>query len=167
MGRFRTPAWCAGAALALALAACDDSSDTVAQDTAADQAYTFTIPIYKFFATQRAYIAQGFVPNYIVHSRTLSTSAMRTVTKPNHDTLYSIGWIKLDNGPLEIDTPESGSRYFSLALLDAYTNNFAVRGTRTDGGHAKRLWLVGPAWTGTTPDGTELVRSGTISVSLL
>jgi len=167
MGRSRMAACFTAAALALTLAACNDSSDQVTQDVAADQAYTFSVPIYKFFATQRAYIAQGFVPNHIVHSRTLSTSAMRTVTKPNHDTLYSIAWLKLGNGPLEIDTPESGSRYFSLALLDAYTNNFAVRGTRADGGHAKRLWLVGPTWTGTAPDGTELVRSGTDSVSLL
>jgi hypothetical protein len=164
MGRFRNHAACAIAALGLLLAACDDSSSVLPQDTAADQAYTFTIPIYKFFATQRAYIAQGFVPNYLVHSRALATSALRTVTKPNHDTLYSIAWIKLDNGPIEIDTPESGSRYFSLALMDAYTNNFAVRGTRVDGGHAKRLWLAGPGWTGEVPDGTELVLSETDSV---
>ena len=167
MGRFRNHAACAIAALGLLLAACDDSSNEVSQDAAADQAYTFTIPIYMFAATQRSYISLGFVPNHIVHSRALSTSAMRTVTKPNHDTLYSVAWIKLANGPVEIDTPESGDRYFSLALIDAYTNNFAVRGTRADGGHAKRLWLAGPGWTGTVPEGTELLQSATDSVSLL
>jgi len=155
---------CTAAALCLGLAACDDSSDLPSQDAAAAQAFTFTIPIYKFFATQHAYIAQGFVPNYFVHAHALADATQRSVTKPNHDTLYSIAWIKLDGGPLEIDTPESGTRYFSLALMDAYTNNFAVRGTRVDGGHAQRLWLVGPGWTGDAPEGTVLVHSATNSV---
>ena len=165
MGLFSRVAWRAAALSCLLLAGCDDSSsDLESQDTAAEQAYTFAVPIYKFFATQRSYIAQGFIPNFFVSAHTLADATVRTVTKPNHDTLYSIAWIKLDNGPLEIDTPESGDRYFSLALMDAYTNNFAVRGTRADGGHATRFWLVGPDWTGTAPAGTVLLQSGTNSV---
>lgn len=165
MGLITRVTWRAAALSCLLLAGCNDSSaDLVSQDTAAEQAYTFSVPIYKFFATQRSYIGQGFIPNYFVSAHVLADATLRTVTKPNHDTLYSIAWIKLDNGPLEIDTPESGARYFSLALMDAYTNNFAVRGTRADGGHAKRFWLVGPGWTGAAPEGTVLLQSGTNSV---
>ena len=163
----RTIACGVAAALTLSVAGCGDSSDQPAPADAADQAFTFTIPIYKFYQTQRGYIAQGIVPNFFASSPLLSTSAMRTVTKPNHDTLYSVAFLKLGNGPIEIDTPESGARYFSLALMDAYTNNFAVRGTRVDGGHAMRFWVVGPDFTGTAPEGTVLLQSKTNSVSAL
>jgi len=155
------------AALPLALAGCSDSSGQLPPSIAADQAFTFTIPIYKYYQTQRSYIAQGIVPNVFVSSPLLSTSDMRTVTKPNHDTLYSVAFLKLANGPIEIDTPESGDRYFSLALMDAYTNNFAVRGSRVDSGHAMRFWVVGPGFIGTAPEGTVLLQSKTNSVSAL
>jgi hypothetical protein len=172
MHAFRAGSSLLATSLVLLAAGCGGNSDSApppppvatSQVTAADQAYTYTIPIFKFYATQRAYIAQGIPPNYFVNATTLADATERTVTKPNHDTLYSIAWIKLDNGPLEVDTPDSGTRYFSLAFMDAYTNVFAVHGTRVDGGVAQRLWLVGPGWSGDAPAGTVLVQSQTNSV---
>jgi hypothetical protein len=40
--------------------------------------------------------------------------------------------------------PKCGNRYFSLALMDMYTNNFAILGTRTTGGDGGTFTLVGP-----------------------
>jgi hypothetical protein len=147
-----------------ALAGCGSDDKTSVAD-AADRAYTYALPLYQLSATRElAWSTVVQRPNVFAHSPTLATAASRSVTTPNHDTLYSSAWLLLDGGPLEIDTPDSGSRYFSLALMDFYSNNIAVLGTRRDGGVAKRFWLVGPNWQGTVPDGTELLRSPTNSL---
>jgi hypothetical protein len=58
--------------------------------------------------------------------------------------LYSSAWIDLAAGPAEIAVPGSESRYFSLTLMDLFSNNFAHAGTRTNGARPARLRLVGP-----------------------
>ena len=50
------------------------------------------------------------------------------MTTPNNDTLYSTTQLDLSAGPVTITVPASGDRYLSLALMDAYTNNFAILG---------------------------------------
>ncbi|KWE55927.1 DUF1254 domain-containing protein [Burkholderia sp. MSMB2157WGS] len=135
-----------------------------ATENAANGATIFTIPLYQFYATRQSYIAQGLAPNTFLHGRRLSDASSTTVTKPNHDTLYSIAMLQLDASPVQIDTPASGSRYFSLALMDAYTNNFAIRGTSADNGVAKVFWVVGPNWHGEAPAGVIVLRSSTNAV---
>lgn len=44
-----------------------------------------------------------------------------------------------------------GSRYFSVAFMDMYTNNFGVVGTRTTGGDGGTFMVVGPAQATTDP----------------
>ncbi|AOI82790.1 DUF1254 domain-containing protein [Burkholderia cepacia] len=136
----------------------------VATENAANSATLFTIALYQFYATRQSYIAQGLAPNTFLHNRQLSDASSTSVTKPNHDTLYSIAMLQLDAGPIQIDTPASGTRYFSLALMDAYTNNFAIRGTSADNGVAKVFWVVGPNWQGTAPAGVTVLRSSTNAV---
>jgi len=136
-------------------------SDAVAAKSlseAADQTYTYLLPLFELGSTR------AFYRNLFLHRPTLADASSRSVTTPNNDTLYSSAWLDLSGGPLVIQLPASGERYFSLALMDFYSNNFAVRGTRADGGAGKRFWLAGPDWTGAAPDGTEVVRSPTRSV---
>ena len=152
------------AALSPWQAARADPDAFIQQVDAADRVYAYTIGLYQFHATRQAQLALGMAPNVFRHARELADARARRVTKPNHDTLYSAAWIRLDAGPLLLAIPASQSRYFSLQLIDAYTDNFAVRGTRADGGKARMLWLAGPRWRGAAPAATELVRAPTDAV---
>ena len=130
----------------------------------ADDAYTYLLPLVEISATRKAAL-DGLIqnPNVFLHVSTLADASSKAVTTPNTDTLYSSAFLLLADGPVQIDIPDSGDRYFSLSLLDFYTNNIAVRGTRVDGGAAKSFWVVGPQWSGTAPSGIEVIRSPTNS----
>lgn len=163
----RSAARCA-MALALAgtavLTACDTNDGGVSPQQAADQAYTYALPVYEMAATRAKAYAMGQPPNTFIHLRSLTTAQSRAVTTPNHDTLYSSAWLDLRGGPLQLTIPATGSRYFSLALLDFYSNDFAVLGTRRDGGVAKTFWIAGPGWQGVPPPGVELIAAPTDAV---
>jgi len=95
-------------------------------------------------ARTTALAAPGAAANQLIHARTLTTPATQRVTTPNNDTLYSRAWIDLSAGPVTLDMPGMGKRYVSHAFMDMYGTNFAVLGTRTTGGEAARVTLVGP-----------------------
>lgn len=82
--------------------------------------------------------------NVLLHSRRLATPAARTVTAPNADTLYSQGVLDLRGGPVRIEVPEFGDRYYSIAFVDPYTNDFAYVGRRTTGTRAGSFLVVAP-----------------------
>ncbi len=82
--------------------------------------------------------------NAFIHYRDLATPAERLVTSPNVNTLYSLAFVDLGNGPATVTLPATGERYFSLQLMDMYTNSFAVLGTRTIGSDGDAFMLVGP-----------------------
>lgn len=98
--------------------------------------------------------------NVFVHARTLADETSREVTTPNNDTIYSNTFLDLRGGPVTIAVPETRDRYFSLALMDAWSNNFAYFGTRATGGRALIVAVVGP---GTEPPAgaAHVVRSPT------
>jgi Protein of unknown function (DUF1254) len=62
--------------------------------------------------------------NGFTHSRALLTPANREVVSPNNDTLYDNTWLDLADGPLVIDLPDMGERYWTLGFLDFWTNPF-------------------------------------------
>lgn len=81
----------------------------------------------------------------------------REVVSPNNDTVYSNAWLDLSEGPVLIDTPDMGDRYWTLGLLDAWTNPFAYVGRRTTGNRAQRTLVHGPDWQGAVPAGVSQV----------
>lgn len=91
--------------------------------------------------------------NLFTHTRRLLTPDDREVVSPNNDTLYINAWLDLADGPVVIEVPEMGERYWTLGFLDMWTNPFAYAGRRTTGNRAQRLFVHGPEWTGPLPDG--------------
>lgn len=81
----------------------------------------------------------------------------REVVSPNNDTVYSNAWLDLSQGPVVIDTPDMGDRYWTLGLLDAWTNPFAYVGRRTTGNRRQRTLVHGPGWTGRAGAGISQV----------
>ena len=150
-------------------------SNTTVSDAARD-AIMRTLPLYEM-ARMRAATAprkhpqHGFAGsdatstlrwvNTFTHSKRLLTPADREVVTPNNDTLYTNTWLDLAEGPLVIEVPDMGERYWTLGFLDMWTNPFSYAGRRTTGNRAQRLFVHGPQWQGVVPAGmTEIAAPG-------
>ncbi|HMO43724.1 MAG TPA: DUF1254 domain-containing protein, partial [Phenylobacterium sp.] len=100
---------------------------------AAREAWTYGLPLVEIATTRARGQTFGQSMNAFAHMRNLANHKARTVTTPNNDTLYSSAQLDLSAGPVTLTLPAAGDRYLSLQLMDAYTNSFAVLGTRTTG----------------------------------
>ncbi len=125
--------------------------------TAARDAYLYALPLIEV-ATTRARLmkAPGAAINKLSHTRTLSDDKARWVTTPNNDTLYSSAFLDLTKGPVTLTIPALGQRYYSVAVMDMFTNNNVVLGTRTIGGQGGTFTLVGPGQASTGPNPTRI-----------
>ncbi len=126
--------------------------------SAAREAWIYTLPLIEVATTRARGQALGHTMGAFSHIRSLANHRHRAVTTPNNDTLYSTAQIDLSAGPVSVTLPAAGDRYLSLAFMDAYTNNFAILGTRTTGPEGGTFRLVGPDDAG---GGKNLVRSPT------
>jgi hypothetical protein len=111
---------------------------------AAREAWLYALPLIEVATTRARGQALGHAMGVFAHVRNLANHRHRAVTTPNNDTLYSTAQIDLSAGPVTITLPAAGERYFSLALMDSYTNNFAILGTRTTGPDGGTFRLIGP-----------------------
>ena len=103
----------------------------------------------------------GGPSNAFTHVRTFPTAEMRTVVRPNFDTLYSSAWLDLTKGPVVVSTANTGDRYFMLPMLDMWTDVFAVPGKRTNGTVAADFAIVPPEWNGQLRKGLESIDAPT------
>ncbi len=159
-----------GAALAFALPAwaAGDTNGPIAP------AFDYAYPLFEFSrAMQRIGLnATPDLPldqrlNRIYHRRVLADAKARQVTAPNNDTIYSSAFFDLSGGPLRLRVPDIPDRYFSVTLMNAFTDNFRTIGTRATGGKGGDFWLVGPDWSGPVPADATLIRSDTNDVWML
>ena len=125
---------------------------------AARTAWLFTLPLIEIATTRARGQANGSAMNSFGHMRRLADHRARAVTTPNNDTFYSTAQVDLSQGPVSITLPATGERYLSLQLMDAYSNSFAILGTRTTGGAGGTFTLVGPT---DAAEGPNVVRSPT------
>lgn len=155
--------------MTLLAAACATPRERPATQDLVRDAFHLGFPVYEMARVRDEYIervtARGRPPiNQFGHRATLSDHTDRVVTTPNNDTLYSAAWLDLSGGPVILSVPGSRQRYLSLALMDMFTDNFAYSGTRAAGGRPERLFVAGPGWSGTAPQGMRLVRAPTDDV---
>ena len=54
--------------------------------------------------------------NTFGHQRLLSDATYRVGVAPNVDTLYSVAWVDLADGPVVLDTPDFSDRYYSFQV---------------------------------------------------
>jgi len=154
--------------LLLALCAAPAARAADARDVElARQAFRFAYPVHQMAVTRQNALARvegagGRVVNAFNHRPTLSDHTHRNVTTPNNDTLYSASWLDLSGGPVVLTMPAAKERYHSVALMDLFTDHFAVLGTRANGGAGGRYLVAGPTWRGRVPAGLTLVRSPTV-----
>ncbi len=142
---------------ALGLAPAWAQAAASADPTAARDAWLYALPLIEM-ATTRARVlkAPGAAVNRLSHTRNLSDHLARWVTTPNNDTLYSTAFLDLSKGPVTLTIPPLGKRYYSVAVMDMFTNNNVVLGTRTIGGEGGTFTLVGPGQASTGPNPTRI-----------
>ncbi|MFO1013435.1 MAG: DUF1254 domain-containing protein [Caulobacteraceae bacterium] len=116
---------------------------------AAMEAWLYCLPLIEMAVTRGRQLEPrpgggGPVTNAFNHVRNLAGPNARAVTTPNVDTLYSTAWLDLQANPVTLTIPPSGDRYISVALMDMFSNNFAVLGTRTLGNEGATFTITGP-----------------------
>ncbi len=99
-----------------------------------------------------------------IYPSLLTPATQGQLRAANADTFYLNAWLDLSRGPVMLDVPAMGDRYYTLAFMDLYGRPVHL-GTRTNGGKAMRYALVGPG--GQAPDGVEVVRLATDTVWML
>jgi hypothetical protein len=80
---------------------------------------------------------------------------------PNDDTLYGLVWLDLTRGPQVIGVPDTDGRYYSIQLIDFWTNPFAYIGYRTTGTEAGAFAITPPGYRGRLPRGVKEVPATT------
>jgi hypothetical protein len=135
-------------------------------DARIDEALIYAFPLWEIARTRHADFAHAdpalrMTPNTVRHDRALCDHTSRWITTPNNDTLYSRAWLDLSGGPVRVTVDaQPPGRYWSVALMDAYSNHFAMLGTRLDGVGPVTVTLVGPRHAGPLPAGRVLRTPG-------
>jgi hypothetical protein len=143
-------------------------SPTTSAPVAAEASVIQALPLFEMMrmraaTTARRHPTQGFAAqepgsawrwvNLFTHTHRRLGPNDREVVSPNNDTVYSNAWLDLSEGPVIIESPDMGERYWTLGMLDAWTNPFAYVGRRTTGNRPQRTLVHGPGWKGAIPDG--------------
>lgn len=99
-----------------------------------------------------------------IYPHLLTPETQGQLRAANADTLYLNAWLDLSRGPVMLEVPVMGDRYYTLAFMDLYGRPVHL-GTRTNGGAPQRYALVGPG--AKAPGDAEPVELGTDTVWML
>jgi hypothetical protein len=135
----------------------------------AEEAFIFGLPLVMSYAIMSAYSIDRASPaftapfNEIKNEPRVYTDKDVAIPLPNSDTPYSVLFMDLRAEPIVLSLPTVDKRrYYSVMLADLNTFNYGYMGSRTTGNEAGNYMVVGPDWSGPTPDGIKKVfRSGT------
>lgn len=89
--------------------------------------------------------------------RTYVDPDFKNVVRISVNSLWSHGFIDLDEGPWIVSTPDMDGRYIVVQGLNMWTDDFMSAGTRTNGGKAANYLIAGPKWNGTAPKDVDQV----------
>jgi len=133
-------------------------------------AYFYYYPLVENLRQVQRYVSTGVGSNPAApfntfsHARKLAGPDDTFVTI-NNDTVYSMAQLDLSGGPLRLDVPDTGGRYYVLQFVDAWTNNIAYVGTRATGDSAGSFLIVPPGWDGESD--RPVIRASTDIVSIV
>lgn len=131
----------------------------------AGDAYIYGYPLVLMDETRRAMLAapasdigSGVRTNRLSHVRDLPDADDITVVRPNRDTLYSIAWLDLSQGPVILRWPDMGDRYWLFQTLDAWTDVVGTAGSRTAATGPGGVLIAGPGWDGPALPGMQRIQ---------
>ena len=120
--------------------------------------YLFGYPLVLMDLT-RAFMSMG--SNRFDHIEAFPDPTLKDVVSPNVDTLYSAAWLDVGKEPIVLGVPDTGKRYYTMQILDAWTNVIASPGTRTTGNGAGAFAIIGPQWQGELPPTVRAILAPT------
>lgn len=139
----------------------------------AQEAFVYAYPMVKNYLTLYQYALERGGSQYKGPLNTLNSVARvytpedTAVITPNSDTPYSFLVMDLRAEPLVVTLPPvEPKRYYSMQLVDLYTQNDAYLGTRMDGNAGGDFLIAGPEWSGTAPAGIKRVVRMTTELGL-
>lgn len=131
---------------------------------AAREAYIYTYPMVKNYLTMYQYALEPGGSQYkgplntLVSIARVYTPEDTAIITPNSDTPYSFIVFDLRAEPVVVTMPPiEKDRYYSLQLIDLYTNNVDYPGTRVDGNGGGDFLITGPGWKGDIPKSIKRV----------
>ncbi|KKK50605.1 hypothetical protein LCGC14_3123350, partial [marine sediment metagenome] len=133
------------------------------------QAYLYGKPVVEMYKSRYEMALNPKSPKYtplnrFQHYRELLGPEFTAVVTPNNDTLYSIAWLDLNREPIVLHVPDTDGRYYTMQMLDFYTNNFAYVGKRATGTAEGNFAIVGPGFRGELPGGIHKLQAPTAYV---
>ncbi|WP_248749721.1 DUF1254 domain-containing protein [Pseudomonas sp. MWU15-20650] len=124
----------------------------------AKEAYLYGFPVVEMYKTLYTQAvdkggARFKAPfNHIANTAQVVTPKETGVASPNPDTANSFVWMDLRKEPLVLTLPKvEDNRYYSVQLIDLYSQNFAYLGTRSTGNNGGHYMIAGPDWKGQQP----------------
>jgi len=157
---------------ALAVSGCSSSisgqksPSTADYATMAQNAYIWGFPLVMMQTYLASARASGTPMNRLFVANALATPATKA-SGPNVDTLYGYAWLDLSKEPQVVVVPDTDDRYYSIQLIDAYTNDFAYIGRRATGTLAGAYAITAPGWKGSLPRGVHRIAATTAEVLML
>jgi len=127
------------------------------------QAFIYGYPAIKNAAARHDWVeahmgsvrAKG---NEYTHYQRLVGPEYQFGTSMNRDTLYSLAWSYVGDGPLVFSIPKNpDNRYYSIEFTEWYTDAFAYMGSRTTGNEVANYLVHAPGWNGDVPPGIDRV----------
>lgn len=91
--------------------------------------------------------------NRFAHARALATPAMKQGVAPNNDTLYSLAWLDMNDGPFVLEAPDFGDRYYTFQFGQADSSTREALGQRTHGRRLPPVFIQGPGQAKAVPAG--------------
>ncbi len=155
-------------------ASAQDWPDVSEAKAIAEEAYIYGLPIVMNYSVMNDYAVdrdsgQFKAPfNQISNEARVYTYEDTAIVSPNSDTPYSVAWLDLRAEPVVLSVPAvEGGRYYSAQLIDGNTYNYGYIGTRATGSDAGDYMVVGPGWSGETPDGINKVFQSSTQFSFV
>ncbi len=149
------------------------SADNAAAEWAIE-AYIYGYPLVTMDMTRRVMTnvsepggTRGAPLGRFANAREYPDASFRAVTAPNADTLYSTAWLDLSREPYVLELPPEDGRFYLMPMLSAWTDVFAVPGTRTTGTGAQKYLIAGPRWSGSIPADATLIQAPSNMVWIL
>lgn len=130
----------------------------------AKQAYLYGFPVVEMYKTLYTQAVDQAGDNFKAPFNRIGNTAQVFTPKdtafvtPNSDTPYSFAWLDLRAEPQVLTLPAiEKQRYYSVQLIDLYTQNFDYLGTRSTGNKGGHYLIAGPDWQGPQPANIDRV----------
>ncbi|OLY76707.1 cell envelope protein [Pseudomonas sp. ATCC PTA-122608] len=130
----------------------------------AKEAYLYGFPVVEMYKTLYTQAVDKTGPNFKAPFNHIGNTAQVFTPKdtafitPNSDTPYSFVWLDLRAEPVVLTLPKiEDNRYYSVQLIDLYTQNFGYLGTRSTGNNGGHYMIAGPDWKGQQPPNVDRV----------